>query len=30
MALMAGETLNFEVTVVDVRDATDEELEHDP
>lgn len=25
---LAGETLNFEVTVVDVRDATKEELEH--
>ncbi len=25
---LAGETLNFEVTVVDVRDATAEELEH--
>jgi FKBP-type peptidyl-prolyl cis-trans isomerase SlyD len=25
---LAGETLNFDVTVVDVRDATEEELEH--
>ncbi|MDX8402971.1 MAG: peptidylprolyl isomerase [Mariprofundaceae bacterium] len=25
---LAGETLNFDVNVVDVRDATDEELEH--
>jgi len=25
---LAGETLNFDVTVVDVRDATSEELEH--
>jgi FKBP-type peptidyl-prolyl cis-trans isomerase SlyD len=25
---LAGETLNFDVTVVDVREATEEELEH--
>ena len=25
---LAGETLNFDVTIVEVRDATEEELEH--